>query len=765
MKQKLSLDSIMHRAAGAIIRYRYLIFVLFAIAAVYCAIGVGKVRINEDITAFLPDDVETRKGITVMQEEFETFASANIMVSNVSYELAERLAEEIRQFPHVTDVAFDDTDSHFTDSSALFSVSFDEDGSKEVQTSFAGIKEHLVPYDSYISSDIGYDVTEELASQMGGVIILAAIVIVGVLLFTSRSYFEVVIFGIVFLVAALLNMGTNFWLKEVSSITHSIAVILQLALAIDYAIIFAHRYQDEAAVRPSDAEALTEALAKSIIEISSSSLTTISGLVALTLMQFRLGRDLGIVLGKSIVCSMITVFFLMPGLIMLFPRAIKRTMHRNLIWDVTPWGRFLMKSKNILVIVFVLILPVAFYLSGKTEYAFADSTTDMLIYSESRAVTEKITSTFDNDTYLALIVPKGNYEAEKAILQEVKPLEEIRSATGLAGIEAEPGRMLTDSYTPRMFAELLDIDIELARLLYMAYGAEHTEYQAVFGETDDYAVPAVDMFLYLFEKMDQGFVTLDAAQQEQIDDLRTSLERGVKQLMGTKHDRMVFSATVPVEGEESIALVERVREIAEQYYDSEEILVIGDITSARDLSESYSSDSLRINLLTCAFVFVILLFTFRSFVGALLLVLVIQGSVWINFSFPYLQNFHTFFVTNMIVSAIQMGATIDYAIVLMSHYLTLRKELPKKEAMARAVNEAFPTILTSGSIMTIAGFLIAYRVSYVYVGHIGLAVGRGALISVILVLSVLPQLIVLLDGAIEKTTFHIRPAEEEEAES
>ena len=184
-------------------------------------------------------------------------------------------------------------------------------------------------------------------------------------------------------------------------------------------------------------------------------------------------------------------------------------------------------------------------------------------------------------------------------------------------------------------------------------------------------------------------------------------------------------------------------------------------SSARDLGDSYTGDSLLISLLTIGFVFVILLVTFRTVVGAMILVFVIQGSIWINFSFPYLQHVSPSFVTNMIVSAIQMGATIDYAIVLMNRYQSLRGELPIREAMARAVRESFATVLTSGSIMTIAGVLIGVRVSDVYVSHIGLAVGRGAFCSVILVLTVLPQLLVLLDGAVEKTRFRLSLQEEE----
>ncbi len=248
-------------------------------------------------------------------------------------------------------------------------------------------------------------------------------------------------------------------------------------------------------------------------------------------------------------------------------------------------------------------------------------------------------------------------------------------------------------------------------------------------------------------------------QLNRITELRASLMKGIEQLKGENYTRIIITATVPVEGKESIELVEKIRTAALKYYpklsDDKKVLVIGEITSARDLNETFNSDSLKINVLTIVFVLVILLLTFRTVAGSALLVFVIQGSIWINFSFPYLLDITSSFVTNMIVSAIQMGATIDYAIVIMNHYQENRQRLNKRESMTAAVNESFPTILTSGSILTMAGFLISLRVSDVYIGHIGLAVGRCALISVILVLTVLPQLIVLLDVLIEKTRFTI----------
>ena len=751
-------DGIMKVIAKSIVKYRFFIMAVFLAAALYCGMSISKVKVNEDITAFLPEDTETRQGLTVMEDEFITYGTADIMVSNITYETAEKLAEHIGNMEHVTTVTLDDSPSHYVNSSALLSVSFDGTSDNEkIIYALSQIKDSLKDYDVYISSEIGENYSAQVAEEMGGVLLLAVSVIVFVLLFTSRSYFEVVIFGIVFIFAAVLNMGTNYLLGTISSITNSIAVILQLALAIDYSIILIHRYQDEVMKQPTEKDALIEALSKGIIEISSSSLTTISGLLALTLMHFRLGYDLGVVLTKGIIFSILSVLLLMPGLILMFPKMLKRTAHRNHVPNIELWGRFLTKSKYCFVWVFVVIIPLSIYFSSKTNYAFADSTINELIYSESRATMHKITDTFDDSTQIALIVPNGNYEAEKSIIKEIEKMDNVKTITGLANIESEKGKVLTDKYTPRMFAELLDMDLEETTLLYQAYGVEHHQYQGIFKSAEDYEVPLIDMFLYVFDKSDEGIINLDADKKETMDTLRNSLMLGIDQLQGENYDRIIISASVPVEGKTSTALVDAIRENAKKYYENSDkkVLVVGEITSARDLADTFNSDSTKINVLTILFVLVILLLTFKSVAGSVLLVFVIQGSIWINFSFPYLMNITSSFVTNMIVSAIQMGATIDYAIVIMNHYQELRDKFDKKTAMSLAVNESFPTILTSGTILTMAGFLISMRVSDVYIGHIGLAVGRGALISVILVLTVLPQIIVFLDKIINKTKFKI----------
>ncbi len=756
---------VMKMIATGIVNARFAILVVFALICVYCVLSIGRVKVNEDLTAFLPDTTQTRKGLTIMEAEFRTFGTADVMISNITCEIAQKLADEISGYEHVASVDFDDSPAHFTESSALLSISFDSEADDPaIVEEMDRIRERLKDYDTYISSEIGYDFSAELAKEMVGVLLIAAIVIIAVLLFTSRSYFEVVIFGIVFAVAALMNMGTNYWLGEISSITNSIAVILQLVLAIDYAIIFIHRYQDEVAKNPRVKEALIEALSKAILEISSSSLTTISGLIALTMMQFRLGYDMGIVLTKGILCSLITVFLLMPGLIMLFPKQLRKTAHRNLIPSIRPWGRFLTSSKYCFVWVFLILLPFAVYFSRLTEYAFSDTSITEIVYSKSREAMHKITDTFADSNAIAVIVPSGEYENEKAILNTVSKMDHVRSATGLANIEVGDGHVLTDPFTPQMFAELLDLDYETALLLFQGYGIKNEEYQVFFGNADEYRVILLDMFEYLFEKIDQGMVTLDEEKAAEIQDLRAQLHRGTIQLRGQNYDRLIFQADVPVEGDVSTALTDDIRAEAVKYYGDENVLVVGEITSARDLEASYTGDSKKIALLTIAFIFIILLFTFRTVAGAALLAFVIQGSIWINFTFPYFQHLVASFVTDMIVSAIQMGATIDYAIVIMNRYQSLKKEKGKREAMIEAVDEGFATVITSGSILTMAGFMIGLRVSDVYVSHIGLAVGRGAAISVILVMTVLPQFILLLDPLIDKTSFTLHLPSDEDGE-
>lgn len=751
MQREKNSETFMTKLARFIVDKRKAFYLIFIAAFLFSAASVNKVQVNNDITTYLPSDTETRRGLTIMDQEFVTLGSANIMVSNITYEAAEALSEEIAAVPGVSGVEFDDTEEHYHDAAALFTVSFEgEEQAPETIESLERVKLLLEGYDYYPSTTIGLDTSASLQKEMTVILAIAAVVIVVVLLFTSKSYLEIPVYLIVFATAAVLNMGTNYWFGTISFITNAIAIVLQLALAIDYAIIFCHRYMEERDNGLDAREADISALSKAIVEISSSSLTTISGLVALMLMQLRIGFDMGIVLAKGIVISMLCVFLLMPGLLMLFHNAIEKTRHKNLVPHISWLGKGVVKLRFILPPIFLIVLVAGAVLSARCDYVFDTNDTDFDNKPAWRIADEKVTETFGQKNTIAMLVPRGDYDKEGAILRQVESLEPVTQVTGLANIEVEDGRMLTDTMNPRQFAELAGVDVELARLLYQAYGLSVEEYGAIFQEPDEYAVPLLDIFEFLVEQIDKGVVTLDEEQAEKVDDLREQLDMGIEQLRGENWSRLVFVADTPTEGTETYELLDEIRAIGQTYY-GDNVILVGNSTNAFDLSSSFSQDNAKISILTALFVMVILLFTFKSAGLPLLLVLTIQGSIWINFSFPVLQGTNLFFLSYLVVSSIQMGATIDYAIVITNRYLELKTVMDRKQAAIEALDQSFPTILTSGSIMAVAGFLIGGISTDATIGSVGLTLGRGTVTSILLVMTVLPQLLLLGDSLIERT--------------
>lgn len=751
MQREKNSETFMTKLARFIVDKRKAFYLIFIAAFLFSAASVNKVQVNNDITTYLPSDTETRRGLTIMDQEFVTLGSANIMVSNITYETAEALSEEIAAVPGVSSVEFDDTEEHYHDAAALFTVSFEgEEQAPETIESLERVKLLLEGYDYYPSTTIGLDTSASLQKEMTVILAIAAVVIVVVLLFTSKSYLEIPVYLIVFATAAVLNMGTNYWFGTISFITNAIAIVLQLALAIDYAIIFCHRYMEERDNGLDAREADISALSKAIVEISSSSLTTISGLVALMLMQLRIGFDMGIVLAKGIVISMLCVFLLMPGLLMLFHNAIEKTRHKNLVPHISWLGKGVVKLRFILPPIFLIVLVAGAVLSARCDYVFDTNDTDFDNKPAWRIADEKVTETFGQKNTIAMLVPRGDYDKEGAILRQVESLEPVTQVTGLANIEVEDGRMLTDTMNPRQFAELAGVDVELARLLYQAYGLSVEEYGAIFQEPDEYAVPLLDIFEFLVEQIDKGVVTLDEEQAEKVDDLREQLDMGIEQLRGENWSRLVFVADTPTEGTETYELLDEIRAIGQTYY-GDNVILVGNSTNAFDLSSSFSQDNAKISILTALFVMVILLFTFKSAGLPLLLVLTIQGSIWINFSFPVLQGTNLFFLSYLVVSSIQMGATIDYAIVITNRYLELKTVMDRKQAAIEALDQSFPTILTSGSIMAVAGFLIGGISTDATIGSVGLTLGRGTVTSILLVMTVLPQLLLLGDSLIERT--------------
>ena len=755
MEEQKPKGSGMEKIATFIVDKRNLFFLLYAFALIFSIVATGWVKVENDITTYLPEDTETRQGLTVMNDNFVTYGTARVMVSNVTYETAENICSDLESIDGVTSVDFDDTTDHYKSASALFSVTFDGTTTDDISIhALHTIRDMLAGYDTYIDTEVGVDTSADLQSEMSVILVLAAIVIVLVLTLTSRSYAEVPVLIMTFGAAALLNMGTNFLCGTISFISNSVTVILQLALAIDYAIILCHRFSDEHETKDTR-EACIAALSKAIPEISSSSLTTISGLGALAFMHFGIGRDMATVLIKAILFSLLSVFTLMPGLLMLFSKKIDATRHKNLIPKITFLGKFDVATRFIVPPIFAVVVVVTAVLANKCPYCY--SYTDLVTakQSESQIAHQKIKNTFGVNNMVAVIVPTGDYDSERQLLKDLDSCAEVKSTQGLANIDAMDGYKLADALTPRQMSELAGLDYEVAEALYAAYAVDQNEYGKLISGLGDYKVPLFDMFMFLQREMKDGNITLDGDIQETLDDLFEQLNKAQLQLQSDKYSRLVVYLNLPEESDETLAFLDTMHALIAKYYSSD-TYIVGNSTNVKDLSSSFGEDNMLISVLSALFVVIILLFTFKSAGLPVLLIVVIQGSIWINFSVPTIQHESLYFLGYLIVNSIQMGANIDYAIVISSHYTDLKKEMRPKEAIIAALNEAFPTIFTSGTILAVAGALIGVMTTNPVIAAIGTCLGRGTVISIVLVMAVLPQILLIGDTIVERTSFDVK---------
>lgn len=743
-------------AAAFIVDKRNGFFLAFIGFAIFCVFSTGWVQVNDDLTSYLPAETETRQGLTIMDEEFVTFGSAEVMVDNLTIQQAEKISDELTKIQGVKSVEFDESKDHFNNASALFSVTFDGESDDEISIQAMNeIKAMLVDEDVYIVSEVGSSQSDEIASEMNVVMIIAVVIIIAVLLFTSHTYMEIPVLLITFAAAAILNMGTNFIFGEISFVSNSIAVVLQLALALDYAIILCHRYTEERTTKPAR-EAVITALSKAIPEISGSCLTTISGLIAMMFMQFKIGYDMGLVLIKAILFSILCVFTLMPGLLMLFSPWIDKTHHRRFVPKISAWGKLTVKTRKIVPPIFVFLLVGAFIFSNRCPYVYGYSTLTTAKQNESQIDADKIEANFGSTNMMALLVPSGDYKTEAKLLAKLEAKEHVQSVMGLANIEAMDGYVLTDTLSPRQFAELTDLDIEIARLLYGAYAADQKTYGQIVSGIDNYSVPLIDMFMFLYDQKEAGYVSLAADLDEELEDIHNQLTDAQVQLLGEHYSRILIYLDLPEESPETFAFLQEIHQCAREFYDSEDLYLVGNSTNDYDLSASFSNDNILISILSAVFVIIVLLFTFKSAGLPILLILVIQGSIWMNFSFPYLSKTNLFFMSYLVVSSIQMGANIDYAIVITNRYTSLKKEMPIADAMVEALNQAFPTIVTSGMMLASAGTLIGQLSSDPAISSIGTCLGRGTILSILLVMGVLPQILMLGDMIIEKTAFTLK---------
>ena len=771
------------RICSFIVDKRNLFFLIYAILILFSLFSSGWISVENELSAYLSEETETKQAMNLMEEEYTTFGSAKVMVSNISLEEAFRVADRIQESPGVSEVTFlpeylrpgseevpeedeeltiEEIRDHYNDSSALYNVTFRyaEEDDRALE-SLTGLKESLATYDLHVSSELGDVQADAIAEEMKTIIVVVAIVVLTVLILTSETFGEVPVLLLTFIAAALINKGTNFLMGTISFVSNSVAIVLQLALSIDYAIIFCNHFKEEKE-HYDTRDAVIVSLSHSIPEISASSLTTISGLLALLFMGYRLGADLGITLTKAIIISLVAVFTLMPGLLVLFSDLMMKTKHRNLIPKIPFVGKFAYRTRKYIPPLFLVVIIAGYIISSKCPYVYGYSTLHTPVRNEAQITEDMIRDTFGSDNIIAVNVPSHDYYKISKVAEYFEMLPEVRSVTSLSNTEAKKGYMVSEPLTPRQFSEMADLDYDAASMLYSMYASDRDEYGRIIGGIGNYRIPFIDIYMFLHDKIDEGYISLDEADRKDLDDTYDKLVTARKQLQGKQYERMLVSLNLPEESEETFAFLSglhrRIDPVFEEEMDEDPSLgvyIVGESTSEMDLRSQFETDNIIVSVVSVLLVLVILLFTFQSAGMPLLLIAVIEGAIFINFSFPVLMQENLFFISYLIVSSIQMGANIDYAIVIGSRYGECRKTMGRKDAIIDTVNFAFPTIITSGSILAIAGTVIGMLTSDGAIAGIGQCLGRGTLISMVLVLFVLPQILLLGDRVIAMTAFSV----------
>ena len=743
----------MHKLARQIVERRNLVFLFVVLATIFTVFAVKWVKVETDMTTYLPKTSETRLGLDIMEDQFTTYGSADVMVANITPDEADALSDQLTELKGVQMLDYDDTTDHYNKDSvsALYSITFDyPEEDDQCLEALDRVKEYLADYDIYVSTSLGNTQQETIDAEVRVIMVYVAVIIVVVLIFTSQTYAEVPVLILTFVVGMILNMGTNFLLGTISFVSNSVTNILQLALSLDYAIIFCNHFKEEHQTMPLK-EAVIESLSKSIPEISSSSLTTIGGLVAMLFMQFKIGADMATCLIKAILFSMISVFVVMPGLLMLFGPYMDKTKHKNFVPDIPFVGRFAWRTRKIVPAIFVVVILIAYHFSSLCPYAYGYDVIKVPKMNESLIADQMIEENFTKSNLVALVYPKNDdYSVEKKMLEELESYDEIDHTQGLSNIEAE------DKLTARQFSEMADLDYEAAQLVYTAYAIENEEYGQIIGNFASYRVPLVDMFLYVCDEADTGIVSLS---QEELDDLheaREKMESALAQLQGDKYNRVLIYLSPSLEaGQTTYEFTDTIRSIARKYYPDGELYMAGNATNEYDFQKSFAIDNVVVSVVSIFIVLLVLLFTFQSVGMPLLLIVVIQGAIWLNFSFPYFSHTNLYFMGYLIVSSIQMGANIDYAIVIGTRFSELKDKMDHEQAMIETINFAFPTILTSGTIMAVSGTLIGQMTSDACIVGIGQCLGRGTIISIFLVLFVLPQILLVGSKIVDKTSFAV----------
>lgn len=678
------------KVAHFIVQRGRIIEKFFIAMTILCAVCYPFVGVNYDLSKYLPDFAPTKQALDVMEKEFGYPGMARIMVKDVTLPEARTIRQRISRVDGVDLVVGPDlaanvystdafiknslTDRFYKNGNAVYQIIF-EDGDSDASTHKAineiyGIvgKDRGCFAGSAVSSKERQEsITREIAMAIG----MAVVIIWLILTLTTTSWFEPFLFILVMAVAIVLNMGSNIMFGRISFFTFSTAAILQLAVSMDYSIFLLHTYT---AIKQSGVDsrpAMEAAIEKSCSSILASGATTIVGFLVIALMKFTIGRDVGFVLTKGIVCSLVTVLFLMPTLILRFDKKIEKTAHRSFLPPLDGLGK-LMYRIRIPVLAAAALCAVPCYFGQSMNYFYygddaLGSGPGTRVYEDSRAIED----VFGKSNVIIAMVPNGNVIKERRLTDELEDQEFIDYALSMAGTLPQG---IPESFLP---------------------------------------------------------------------------ESVTKQLRTGSYARILISMETREESSYSFQCSEKLSEIVKKYY-PEDSYVIGMTPTTIDIRDILTDDYNRVSIISLAGVALVVMLTFHSVMVPILVIIPIEVAIYLNMTIPYIIGDSMVYIGYIIVSCLQLGATIDYSILMTNNYMEFRETMGSRESAVTAIAKSAISILTSGGILTVVGYLLYFTSSIQAISQVGRLVGRGALLSMLLVLSLLPALLAAFDKPIRR---------------
>ncbi|MDR0292528.1 MAG: MMPL family transporter [Oscillospiraceae bacterium] len=677
----------MDQFADAVIRRRKAVMILFAVSAVLCALLFLTVEVKYNMAEYLPPDAQSTKALKLIAEEFpQALPNAGVTVRGVSLMEALAFKRELAGLEHVSEVLWlddaadlrrplemngrDVTESYYKDGNAHYSVTVakgkEKEGIREIRAllgdrgSVTGEAAEI----EFVQSATGTEVRNAM------IILLPLILLI--LILSTTSWVEPLLFLAAIGMSVVINMGTNAFLGGVSFLTNAVTPILQLAVSLDYAIFLLHSFGKRRKSGVSVETAMREAVRESFSAVAASASTTLFGFMALLFMDFRIGADLGLSLAKGVAFSFVSVMVFLPALTMSVYKMIDKTHHRELIPSFSNVYNVLRRLAVPAVIFVAAVIVPCFLGQSRTDFMYGyQAAFDQMTGEDGDAEGE------GRSTAMVLLVPKGYAAREELLGGELSALPHITSVMSYAKTVGTgiPPEFLDASITERFYS--------------------------------------------------------------------------------ARFARLIIYTDTPQEGNDAFQTVEEITAAAERIY-PEGVYSAGQSANLYDIKTIVRKDNSLTNLIAVISIFLVLLVTFKSATLPFLLLLTIEAAIWINLSIPYFTGTSINYIGYLVLNTVQLGATVDYAILLTVTYMRDRRVMPRREALHSALGSSFRSIIVSAVTLAAAGFTLAGTSSNPLIADIGMLLGRGTLLSMTTVLVFLPAMLAVFDKAIGKTTYKSR---------